>query len=120
MCCSDHISLVRGSNRRCTYSARQATWRAVGYAVCTNDVSSLEFPEEKPYDWRSLEQPFVMLPTTAAKVSFVHAGCAQRPVSQELTGLMTEVFEPDTTMPTRDCAFRHFVSGDVTSCAKVA
>lgn len=47
----------------------------------------------KPRLARSLEQPFVMLVTTAWRVALLHAGWLHKPVNQELTVGMTDVVE---------------------------
>lgn len=93
--------------------------RAVGYAVCTMDVSELASLLGMPYAARSLAQPAVTLPTTEASVALVHAGAAHIPVSQLLSGPTTDAFVPATTSPMRACASRHFASDEVTTEARV-
>ena len=75
---------------------------------------------ESPRLLRSDWQPEVMFWTTAARLSFEHAGFEQRPVSQVLIVGTTEALLPlERTRPTRLCAFKQDASEEPTIPARV-
>jgi len=88
------------------YSFKHATSLTMGYACCTMGITWLGLTPPS-----SVWHPVVMFVVIAARVSLLHGPAGQRPVSQLLMGLTTEVFPPERKREIRGEGLRHAEAG---------